>query len=394
MRIALLILSLAFTFLNNLFAQNSEGVRGVWVPAPRFTDVMWTHDNVVRFVDELDSLNMNSIFLVSYAETKTIFKSKVLLKNTSYNDINDVYLLANYSKGYKSDTNDPVRDIIDEAHKRNIKVFFWFEYGFMGEGKPLNIKNPILTKHPKWMGIGNDGQPPNYNKNDYYFNAYGPEVQNFLISLISESIKLYTDVDGIQGDDRMPAMPMNSDYDSYTKSLYKKKFNQEPPADFRNEQWVRWRLNILNAFGQKLYKSVKKLNKNIYVSFAPNPYPWSRDNLMQEWPQWCKMRICDLLAVQCYRYDENAYRGTVKGVLGHLKVMNPKQLFAPGIILSNGGSYSKMTTETLLKQINVNRSLGINGEIFFYNKGLKDAEFIKVLRTLYKEKIAFPKLKN
>ena len=67
MRIALLILSLAFTFLNNLFAQNSEGVRGVWVPAPRFTDVMWTHDNVVRFVDELDSLNMNSIFLVSYA---------------------------------------------------------------------------------------------------------------------------------------------------------------------------------------------------------------------------------------------------------------------------------------------------------------------------------------
>lgn len=160
-------------------ADRVEGIRGVWVPAPRFTSVLHSHENVKQFVQLLEQLNLNSVFLVAYAETKTIYRSEVLLRYSNYQHLEDGYLLSEYD--YKSATNDPVRDLIDEAHKVGIKVFFWFEYGFMGEGTPIASTNPLLAKNPHWLGINNEQQPANYNRHDYYFNSYNPSVQNFLI---------------------------------------------------------------------------------------------------------------------------------------------------------------------------------------------------------------------
>lgn len=375
---------------NSIAKATEKGIRGVWVPAPRFTSVLHTYEEVKNFIKTLDELNMNSIFLVSYAETKTIYKSEVLMRYSTYKTLEEGYLLTGYSEKYQSSTNDPVRDLIDEAHKYNIKVFFWFEYGFMGEGRPISSENPLLAKNPHWLGIDNQQQPANYNKHDYYFNAYNPAVQNFLIELIEEAITLYPDIDGIQGDDRLPAMPRNSGYDTYTISLYQSQHKgKTPPSDYNNPEWVRWRLEILNLFSKRLYERVKAKNPDVMISFAPNPYPWCEDNLMQEWPQWCKERICDLLAVQCYRYDADAYRATVKEVLKHISTSYSEQLFAPGMILMEG-SNSKMSSELLSKQLRINRELGVNGEIYFYNKGIDNPSIKKVLKQAYSKKVAFP----
>lgn len=367
------------------------GIRGVWVPSPRFTEVLHNHENVIKFVKQLDRLNLNSIFLVAYAETKTIFPSKVLLRYSNYKSIDETWLLSDYS--YNSISNDPVRDLIDEAHKVGIKVFFWFEYGFMGEGRPIASSNPLLAKNPHWLGIDNERLPANYNKHDYYFNAYNPAVQNFLIELIEEALTLYPDLDGIQGDDRLPAMPRNSGYDNYTVSLYQSQHNGElPPLDYNNSDWVNWRLDILNDFAKRLYNSVKQINSDVIVSFAPNPYPWCKDNLMQDWPKWCEEKVCDLLAVQCYRYSEEAYFNTVSDVLTHIKKSKSNVLFAPGMILMEG-SHSKMTPELLLKQIAINRKMGINGEIYFYNQALFNPDVQKTLKNIYPNKALFPSLK-
>lgn len=388
-KLLLCILVLCASF-NSIAKAMEYGIRGVWVPAPRFTSVLYTYQEVKNFIKTLDELNMNSIFLVSYAETKTIYKSDVLMKYSTYKTQEEGYLLTGYSEQYKSPTNDPIRDLINEAHKYNIKVFFWFEYGFMGEGRPISSENPLLAKNPHWLGIDNQQQPANYNKHDYYFNAYNPAVQNFLIELIEEAVTLYPDIDGIQGDDRLPAMPRNSGYDNYTNSLYQSQHQgKNPPLDYNNQEWVRWRLDILNLFAKRLYERIKAKHPDVMISFAPNPYPWCEENLMQEWPQWCKEGICDLLAVQCYRYNVNAYRATLKEVLKYISVSNPEQLFAPGMILMEG-SNSKMSSELLSEQLRINRELGVNGEIYFYNKGIDNPSIKKVLKQAYSKKIAFP----
>lgn len=48
-----------------------------------------------------------------------------------------------------------------------------------------------------------------------------PGPQNFLLELIEEVFSKY-DLGGIQGDDRLPAMPSEGGFDSYTVSLFKK----------------------------------------------------------------------------------------------------------------------------------------------------------------------------
>ncbi|MBC7422301.1 MAG: family 10 glycosylhydrolase, partial [Ferruginibacter sp.] len=275
-------------------------------------------------------------------------------------------------------------------HQHNIKVFFWYEYGFMGDTKPITKDNLLLAKNPDWLGIANNGKPSSYHEKDFYFNAYDPKVQNYIIKLIEEGIKLYPNVDGIQGDDRMPAMPKNSGYDEITVAKYKSEHRGNlPPQDFNDENWVGWRINILNQFGKRLYNSAHKVKKDIIVSFAPNPYPWSKENLMQDWPTWLANGTCDLLAVQCYRYNADAYKNTVKEALSYVKANNASQLFAPGIILMEGNQI-KMTADLLKKQININRDLGISSEIYFYNEALNDREIQRVFKELYPTKAVFP----
>jgi uncharacterized lipoprotein YddW (UPF0748 family) len=391
-------ISLLFLIISSFqgFSQTeaTEAVRGVWVPAPHHTTVLHTYQNVQKFVKLLDSLNFNAIFLVSYAETKTIYPSKVIQKYTGSKTKGETNLLDPYLKSYnqplKSPTQDPVADLIRLAHQHHIKVFFWYEYGFMGDTKPITSENPLLAKNPDWLGMTNDKKPTAYNNKDFYFNAYHPKVQKYIIKLIQEGIKKYPDVDGIQGDDRLPAMPKNSGYDAYTVAKFKAEHQgNPPPQDFNNTDWVNWRINLLNRFGKRLYSAAREVKKDIMVSFAPNPYPWSKENLMQDWPTWIGSGICDLLAVQCYRYNAEAYKNTVSEALSYVKKHNPSQLFAPGIILMEGGS-TKMTPNLLKQQVNINRELGINGEIYFYNEALKNPEMQKVFKEIYSEKVAFP----
>ncbi len=378
----------------NAEVKNIEAIRGVWVPAPRFTKVLHSYENVLKFVGLLDSLNFNAVFLVSYAQTKSIYPSKVIKKYTGAKSLAATSMLNpylnNYNKPLKSPTNDPVADLIRLAHQRQIKVFFWYEYGFMGDIKPITQENPLLAKNPDWLGVGNDGKPAAYHNKDFYFNAYNPKVQDYMIKLIEEGIKLYPDVDGVQGDDRLPAMPRNSGYDTYTVSKYKAEHQGNlPPQDFNEESWVNWRISILNQFGKRLYKAAHALKENIMVSFAPNPYPWSKENLMQDWPNWVKNDICDLLAVQCYRYNADAYKNTVSEALSYVKANNSKQLFAPGIILMEG-SQIKMSADLLKQQLKINRDLNINSEIFFYNEALNNKAIQSVFKEAYPYKANFP----
>lgn len=372
-----------------------ESVRGVWVPDPQYTDVLKSYQHVKEFISMLDSLNFNSVYIVSYALSKTIYPSQVLLSNTNYAHIDSTNMLSPFMKQYniplKSPTGDPVKDLIIEAHKRNIKVFFWYEFGFMADIKLATAENnPILAKNPTWLGVGNDGKPASYDNHDYYFNAFDPNVQKYILDLISEGINRYPNVDGIQGDDRLPAMCINSGYDMKTIEKYKSEHNgQLPPQNFKDSAWVRWRLNILNNFGKTLYKKVKSIDPKIMLSFAPNPYPWCKDNLMQEWPKWVSDGICDLLAVQCYRSDSASYRNTVAQAQSFIKPkVGSKQLFVTGILMMVSGKISD--AQKVKKQVLINRELKTDGEIFFYNEGLRKQEIKAVIRELYPMKANFP----
>lgn len=357
-------------------------VSGVWIAAPQHNTMLRSPKEIGRQLQILERQGINTLFLCVWADNKTAYQSKVLLNNSNYKSLEETSMFHPYLP--EQHLFDPVRTLIHAAHKKGMKVVFWFEYGFMAQwGKePTPDQHPILAAKPHWESRGNNGKTANYNGSDYYFNAYHPEVQQFLLDLIAESLELYPEVDGIQGDDRLPASPANSGYDDYTVSLYRGSFNgQDPPSDFRDSQWFNWRIGLLNKFAVRMRDLVKSKNKDYLMAFSPNPFPWCLENLMQDWPSWIEQGLVDMLNVQCYRTNMDSYSATVTNTFETASAAGlEKDRFVPGIILGIA-SKRMINNETLDSILHFNSVQGYGGQSLFYVKWLtEDPTLSKTVR--------------
>lgn len=351
--------------------KSTNKIYGVWIAAPRHTSIFDSYNNLKNGIEKLSENGINTIFLCAWADQKTIFKSEVLLKHSNYTQLEQTHFFENYN--YHGMTDDPVRDLIDLAHDKKMKVFFWFEYGFMARwgSEPTPENDPLLAKQPHWKGIGNDGKGSNYNGTDFYYNAYHPEVQQFMIDLVSESIDLYPDIDGIQGDDRLPASPANSGYDSWTISNFMKSHDGiKPPIDFYDPEWFSWRIDILNSFTNRLYHSIK-IKGDYVVASSPNIYPWALQNLMQDWPNWLRQNNIELFNVQCYRSTFKDYKIAIDEMLTYSDGLIDRENISPGIILGIA-SRKIANPESLDSILKYNSYLNLGGQSYFYNKWITE----------------------
>jgi uncharacterized lipoprotein YddW (UPF0748 family) len=261
---------------------------------------------------------------------------------------------------------DPIKEIIEQGHKAGLKVIAWFEYGFAYDYE--DTASTWLKKYPHWAGKDVKGNVLQKNK-FYWWNSLHPEVQQFMTELVLEVVKKYK-VDGIQGDDRLPAMPSEGGYDDYTKSVYaKENGGAMPPDSSKDSAWLQWRANKLNAYIKGLYGKIKKQNPKCIVSWAPSIYPWSKEQYLQDWPAWLNGGYADEILPQLYRYDIKAYEKIVKELDEQLTPAQKKKVF-PGLLTSLGDGYL-IKQEMLEEMIALNRKYGFGGECTFYYEGLK-----------------------
>jgi uncharacterized lipoprotein YddW (UPF0748 family) len=114
---------------------------------------------------------------------------------------------------------------------------------------------------------------------------------------------------------------------------------------------------------------------------------------MQEWPQWVKAGICDLLAVQCYRRDSLSYLNAVKAARAQVQLPEGRKMaFAPGVLLMVSGEIVDPVQFGI--QLRSNREMNTHGEILFYNEGLQDNKIREEIRKVYTEKAKFPELQK
>lgn len=325
---------------------------GTWVTNVA-SDALDSRDNIKKTVATCKSSGINNIFVVVWNQGRTLYPSDIM-QNTFGEKIASKYI-----------GRDPLQEMIEEAHKEKIKVHAWFEYGFATS----NNQNGglIIQTKPQWAAKDIDGNL--LKKNGFeWMNAFMPEVQDFMISLVMEVVNKY-DVDGVQGDDRMPALPSTGGYDTYTVNLYKAQHNgNPPPTDYKNADWINWRANLLTEFLGRLYQQVKAKKPNVMVTTAPSIHPFGRDEYLQDWPTWLDKGYTDLVLPQHYRYDFAAYKATLLQQLTFVKAKD-KSKFYPGVLIQNA-SYNP-SIEFMTEMINENRRNGIAGESFWFFEGVK-----------------------
>ena len=347
-----------------------QAVRGVWLTNVD-SKALNSAKNIDAAVEHCAKVGINTIFVVTWNKAMTTYPSAVAKALTGV-EIDTLY------RG-----RDPLKELIASAHRKNIKVIAWFEFGFSTSFSQNGGR--ILEVRPDWAALNNERKLVVKNGFDW-MNGFHPEVQEFMLQLVMEVVKNY-DVDGVQGDDRLPAMPSESGYDPYTVGLYKEQHNgSEPPHNFKDSAWIQWRADILNRYMERIHASVKAVKPSMLIAMSPSVYPWSKEEYLQDWPTWINKGYVDLVIPQIYRYTVDRYIETIDEMLDSQIDKDKLNRVTPGILLKVGKYYpSKKMLDQMIKE---NRKRGIKGEVFFFYEGLK--KYPEYFETLYKDTVEFP----
>ncbi len=352
-QIILSVLLLIVLHVHTYAQKKQAAIKGTWVTNVA-SDVLKSKENIIEAVKLCKQGGINNIYVVVWNMGVTMYPSAVL----------ESYTGKKQSKVYGS--RDPIKEIIKEGHKAGIKVHAWFEFGFSYNYGDSNCT--WQKRYPHWLGRDVNGKA--LQKNGFYWwNAMHPEVQAFMTKLVLEVVQKYK-VDGVQGDDRLPAMPGEGGYEDYTKAKYAAEHNgTQPPASSKDSSWVQWRADKLSSYGKRLYDTIKSIKPKCIVSWAPSIYPWSKEQYLQDWPAWLKGGYADYIFPQLYRYDFAAY----KKIMDELNTQVPANLrykIVPGILTSLGNGYL-VKKELLQQMIEYNRKSGYSGECTFYFETLR-----------------------
>lgn len=334
-------------------AWDPTALRGAWITTAAST-ALDNRDNIKQMVATCKAAGMNQLFVVVYNNARTIYPSNVM------NGLIGIRQLERFAG------RDPLQECIDEGHAAGLKVHAWFEYGFASSYSANG--GPIIAAKPHWSAKDIAGNLVVKNGFDW-LNPIHPEVQQFMIDLFKEVVTNYTGLDGVQGDDRLPAMPSTGGYDPYTMAQYQlENGGASPPAAATDAGWLQWRSKKLNAFLKRLRNEVKSIRPSVQFTMAPSPYPFGYTEYLQDWPTWVDSAYVDAIIPQCYRYDITAYNNVV--AQQKLYYRNNSVPLYPGVLVKSGAT---LQPDALMTQfIQTNRRNGFKGEAFFFYEGIKD----------------------
>lgn len=343
-------------------------MRGIWITNVD-SEVLFEKEAIVEAMDYLADRGFNLIFPVVWNKGYTLFPSQVMVD----------YFGEEYQIDplFAAQGRDPLKELIVEAHRRGMEVMPWFEFGFSSSFEQNG--GHLLRMRPHWAARDSSGAL--LKKNGFeWMNAINPEVQDFMLALIRETIENY-DIDGIQGDDRLPAMPSEGGYDDYTLQLFIDETGKTPPMYSREPEWLQWKADKLSDFGGRLHDLIKSYDENLIVSLSPSVYEWSKNEYLQDYPEWIRRQQVDILHPQAYRYEIERYKTTADDVAlysglipmedGSYYVDIGKTLISPGILIKAGPRYNG--PEYVLEALKHHREVGFHGEIYFFYEGLHHA---------------------
>lgn len=340
-------------------------VRGVWV-ANVGSSALGSREQICEIVELAHECKLNTLYVVVWNRGMTTYPSEVMRSRLG------IACDPRYARF------DMLQEMIQAAHAKNMRVIAWFEFGFACSYQRAD-GGAIIKKYPHWAA--QDGAGKLVTKNGFqWMNGFYPEVQDFMLSLMTEVLKKY-DVDGIQGDDRLPACPSIGGYDPWTVNLYKQQHKgKAPPADHLDPDWVDWRVNLLNDFMGRMYRELKATRPNAVVSVAPSIYPWSKQNYLQDWPTWLDNGWVDEVCPQIYRDRVESYRAELRKIATkQVSAANRSRVF-PGVLIRTAEREFN-SVDNVRRMVHENRKLGFAGEVYFYDAALR--EFSGLLAELY-----------
>ncbi|EPR5767503.1 family 10 glycosylhydrolase, partial [Escherichia coli] len=245
--------------------QSSQPMRGIWLATvsrldwPPVSSVNISNPTsrarvqqqaMIDKLDHLQRLGINTVFFQVKPDGTALWPSKIL----PWSDLMTGKIGEN--PGY-----DPLQFMLDEAHKRGMKVHAWFNpYRVSVNTKPSTIRElnstlsqqpaSVYVQHRDWIRTSGDR---------FVLDPGIPEVQDWITSIVAEVVSRYP-VDGVQFDDyfytESPGSRLN-DNETYRK--YGGAFASK--AD--------WRRNNTQQLIAKVSHTIKSIKPGVEFGVSP-----------------------------------------------------------------------------------------------------------------------------
>ncbi len=314
-------------------------------------DILRDRLKLQNAVSQLSQLNFNTIYPVVWNAGYTLYPSAIAQR---------AGIQPFVYKGYEGQ--DMIADLVTQAHRQNLLVIPWFEFGFMAPPT-----SELATQHPEWLTQKRDGSQTSFSDAGEvaWLNPFRPDVQKLITDLVLEVVTQY-DADGIQFDDHT-SLPNEFGYDPYTIALYTKEAKKAPPANPQDQAWMRWRANKITAFMARLEKAVKARKPRAIFSVSPNYYDFAYKLHLQDWLAWVRQGIVDELIVQVYRPDLPSFVSQID----RPEIQESRQKIPTAIGVLAGLRTKPIPIAQIQSQVRATQERGL-GVSFFYYESLWD----------------------
>jgi uncharacterized lipoprotein YddW (UPF0748 family) len=356
----------------------SKELRGVWLTNVA-SPVLFMPWGVNRALHQLSELNFNTVYPVVWNRGHTFYPSEVAVRVTSRTQEPLLWLTRLEQ--------DVLAEIVKQGNRRKLRIIPWFEYGFMAPAG-----SGLAREHPDWLTAKRgstktlkqvpdardmlDSASPKelpvsqqvrqflrdkLTRNKVWLNPLHPEVQQFILDLITEVVRKY-DVAGIQLDDHF-GLPVELGYDAFTVKLYQQEHQgKKPPNNPSDSEWMRWRADKITDFMQRIHQAVKAVKPKAIVSLSPNSQTFAYNAYLQDWQTWVEQGLVDELVVQVYRDDMSSFLAE----LSQPALQVARQKIPVGIGILTGLWSRPVAMKQIQQQVQAVRDRDFDGVSFFY----------------------------
>lgn len=349
-------------------------LRGVWVAR----DSLGSSEALRTTIERLAGANFNAVFVNVWSRGYTLWPSKVFERETG----------LTIDPAFRG--RDVMAECLEYATPLGLACIPWLEYGFVGGYSGYHPgpggKGPLFERHPEWLArtrAGNDAFPVAGTRDFFYWMSHThPEAQQFLIDLMVELATNYA-VDSIEFD-RARYPQLDCGYDDFTRELYARENNGQPPPENPNQRsWMLWRARKLNDFMLRLSRQVKAVDWRMTITNAPITYPYGLEMFAQDYPTWLREGAVDFASPQIYRPNLDSY---TRELDNNLRFLPDRSRLVPGIDITNSKD-----PEVLIQMIQSTRERGLPGFVIWYYNGLVSSGALERLKeTVFAEKASLP----
>ncbi|WP_246198809.1 glycoside hydrolase family 10 protein [Sodalinema gerasimenkoae] len=328
-------------------------LRGVWLTNVD-SEVLFSSQNLREGFERLHRLNFNTVYPVVWNWGYTLYPSQVAEPV--------IGRAVDPEPGLQG--RDMLAEAVEYGQELGLRVIPWFEFGFQAPSY-----SELARRNPEWLTQRADGTQTimEGEHERVWLNPFHPEVQEFILDLVLEVVENY-DVDGIQFDDHL-GLPVEFGYDAYTVELYRREHDgNDPPEDFNDPDWVRWRADKITEFVGRTFEAVKAVKPDVVVSVSPNPQHFAYARYLQDWQRWQELGYIEELVLQVYRSDIEVFIGE----LNRPEVLAARREIPVGIAVLAGLRNRPTEMPLIEEKVRTIRNQGFAGMSFFFYQSLWD----------------------